>query len=262
MKILPIPCLRDNYAYLLICEDTGYTAVVDPSEAEPVLKALEAEQKKFDHIQLVAILNTHHHADHTGGNAALCERFPDLQVYGHASDSGRITAQNVFLEHGDELTIGELRGYVVHNPGHTLGAVSYAFEDALFTGDTLFGGGCGRVFEGTHTQMYESLNQIIAGFPDETRLFFGHEYTVNNLRFALVVEPDNPQVRMRSQRAVALRGTGKSTTPSTLAEERLTNPFLRCDQPTLIESIRRHEPSRLSGPAEVFRVLRAWKDRF
>ncbi len=262
MKILPVPCLRDNYAYLLICEQSGHTAVVDPSEAAPVIKAFEAEQKKFPDLQLTAILNTHHHADHTGGNAELCEQFPDLKVYGHASDKGRITAQNVMLEDGDSLSVGELTGKAIFNPGHTTGAVSYAFEDALFTGDTLFGGGCGRVFEGTTLQMYESLNHVIGSFPDQTRIFFGHEYTVNNLRFALVVEPDNPQVRMRSQRAVALRGAGKATTPSTLAEERLTNPFLRCAEPAVIESIRRHDPQRGPHPSEVFRVLRAWKDKF
>src|SRR5262249_38652863 len=148
MQIIPIHCLKDNYAYLLVDEASGQTAVVDPSEAEPVLNALAEAQKKAD-LQLVAILNTHHHLDHTGGNQDLKERFPELKIYGHASDQGRIAAQTEFLADGDRVQIGGLNGHIVHNPGHTLGAISYAFEDALFTGDTLFGAGCGRTFEGT-----------------------------------------------------------------------------------------------------------------
>ncbi|PKL74990.1 MAG: hydroxyacylglutathione hydrolase [Candidatus Melainabacteria bacterium HGW-Melainabacteria-1] len=262
MQIIPIPCLKDNYAYLLIDPPSGQAAVVDPSEAAPVLKAFEAATKKQP-LELVAILNTHHHWDHVGGNQELLELYPQLRVYGHVSDRGRIQGQTEYVDRGDRLAIGNLIGHVVHNPGHTLGAVSYAFEDALFTGDTLFGGGCGRTFEGDAAMMYHSLNRVIGSFPDQTRVFFGHEYTVANLRFALMVEPSNSDVRMRSQKVVGQRGSGQLTTPSTLGEERLTNPFFRCDEPELIESIRRHEPGLdNSNPAEVFRVLRAWKDRF
>lgn len=261
MKIIPVPCLKDNYAYLLICPQTGETAVVDPSEMAPVMKALETQSKKQP-LKLVAILNTHHHWDHVGGNEALLAEYPELRVYGHASDRGRIPGQTEFLEHGDTLQIGHLQGQSVHNPGHTSGAISYAFEDALFTGDTLFGGGCGRTFEGTAAQMYHSLNQVIGSFAPETRIFFGHEYTVNNLRFALVVEPENSDVRQRSQKVVGQRGAGRTTTPSTLAEEFLTNPFLRCEEPAVFEALRRHEPGLKPEPAEVFRVLRAWKDKF
>lgn len=267
MKILPIPCLKDNYAYLLSDEQSGETAVVDPSEAAPVLAALASinqvlAEKHQPELKLVAILNTHHHWDHVGGNEALLERFPELRVYGHASDRGRIAGQNQFLEHGDTLMIGSLQGRVVHNPGHTSGAISYSFEAALFTGDTLFGAGCGRTFEGTAEQMYHSLNKVIGGFPDETKIYFGHEYTVSNLRFAMEVEPVNSDVRMRSQRTVAQRGAGQMSTPSLLGDERKTNPFLRCSEPAVIESIRRHEPRLNPVPAEVFRVLRAWKDKF
>lgn len=263
MKIVPIHCLTDNYAYLLICRQTGHCAVVDPSEAAPVIKVLTEQQKKQD-LQLVAILNTHHHWDHVGGNEELKSQFPDIKIYAHASDKGRIAGQTEFLEHGDRLQIGNLEGSIVHNPGHTSGAISYAFGDALFTGDTLFGGGCGRVFEGTPSQMYHSLNQVIGSFADETKIYFGHEYTVNNLRFAMSVETDNPDIRQRAQRAVGQRGTGKATSPSTLGEERLTNPFLRCDHINVIESLRRHDPGLGANPepAEVFRVLRSWKDRF
>ncbi|HEY9842771.1 MAG TPA: hydroxyacylglutathione hydrolase [Candidatus Obscuribacterales bacterium] len=265
MIIKPVPCLKDNYAYLLIDEASGQAAVVDPSETEPILKALQElakERADNEPIELVAILNTHHHWDHTGGNEGLKEKFPQLRIYGHASDRGRIAGQTEFLEHGDSLSIGTLSGHIVHNPGHTLGAISYAFEDALFTGDTLFGAGCGRTFEGTAEQMYQSLNHVIGGFPDQTRIFFGHEYTVNNLRFAMEVEPLNSEVRMRSQRVMAQRGAGQLTTPSTLKEEWQSNPFLRCEQATVIEAIRRHEPGLKNTPPEVFRVLRAWKDKF
>lgn len=262
MKIEPIHCLKDNYAYLLIDEQTDLCAVVDPSEAEPVLQALTTLHKKRGRpLTLVAILNTHHHWDHTGGNQGLLEACPDLKVYGHASDRGRIAGQTVFLNDGDLLQVGRLQGRVVHNPGHTTGAVSYAFEDALFTGDTLFGAGCGRTFEAPE-QMYASLMEKIGSFADDTRIYFGHEYTAANLRFAMEVEPLNSDVRLRSQRAVAALAAGRSTTPSTLGEEKVTNPFLRCHVAEVFESVRRHEPGLRPEPADVFRVLRAWKDRY
>lgn len=263
MKIVPVHCLKDNYAYLVLDEASGHCGVVDPSEAEPVLAALaNLQSQRADRaLSLVAVLNTHHHWDHTGGNEALKESFPDLRIYAHASDRGRVNGQTDFLEHGDTLGIGALQGHIVHNPGHTTGAISYAFEDALFTGDTLFGAGCGRTFEAPE-QMYASLTEVIGAFPDSTRVFFGHEYTVSNLRFAMEVEPQNGDVRQRSQRAVHALAEGRMTTPSTLGEEWRTNPFLRCDQAAVIESIRRHEPGLKPIPPEVFRVLRAWKDKF
>lgn len=258
MKIQTIPCLRDNFAYLIICEDTQHCAMVDPSEADPLLEALRTQPE----LQPVAILNTHHHWDHTGGNAGLLQAYPELKVYGHHSDKGRIAGQNVFLESGDTLQIGELAGRVHYNPGHTLGAVSYAFEDALFTGDTLFAAGCGRTFEGSAEQMHHSLNQVIGSFDDETRLFFGHEYTLNNLRFAQAVEPNNPEIQARIERVKAQLQQGHST-PSRLKEERQSNPFLRCEQEAVQQSARQQEPDLdIHTPHEVFRVLRAWKDRF
>lgn len=251
MKILPISCLKDNYAYLLICEKSQQVGVVDPSEAEPVLAALAALD-----LPLHVVLNTHHHWDHTGGNEALKARFPALQIWGHASDRGRIAGQSHFLEDDQNVQLGQLQGRVIHNPGHTSGAVSYHFENTLFTGDTLFGAGCGRTFEGTASQMQASL-QRLAALPGDTRCYFGHEYTRSNLRFAQAVEPNNPAITERLDRLQS------PSTPSTLAEELRSNPFLRCDQPAVIAAAAAREPGlNASDPAEIFRVLRAWKDDF
>lgn len=257
LSIHPIPCLQDNYAYLLVCEQTRQTAVVDPSEAAPVLRALQAKG-----LELHAILNTHHHGDHTGGNAELLTHFPGLPVYAHASDRGRIYGQNRFLEAGDHFELGQLSLRVLHNPGHTHGAVSYAVAEALFTGDTLFGGGCGRVFEGHPAQMYHSLNQVIGALPDSTQLYFGHEYTLKNLQFALAVEPENAAIAKRLQTVQALRQTGAFSCPSHLESERQTNPFLRCESPAVQAFVKAQEPHNPLTPVEVFRVLRSSKDRF
>ncbi|MGV3523223.1 MAG: hydroxyacylglutathione hydrolase [Candidatus Sericytochromatia bacterium] len=256
-QIIPIPCLKDNYAYLLICTQTGRAGLVDPSEAEPVLAAVERYG-----VEPVAILNTHHHLDHTGGNEALKQRFPRLQVYGHASDRGRIAQQNVFLEDGDKVWVGELEGRVLHNPGHTRGAISYVFGDAVFTGDTLFGGGCGRTFEGTAAEMHHSLNVVLGGLDPATAVYFGHEYTLNNLRFAAEIEPENGALQERIAQVSELRAQGRPSTPSRLDSEKATNPFLRCEAPEVVAAVRQVEPGLAETPAEVFRVLRAWKDRF
>jgi hydroxyacylglutathione hydrolase len=257
MLIRSIPCLQDNYAYLLRCEQTGQTAVIDPSEALPVLEVLQKEG-----LSLHAILNTHHHGDHTGGNSELLRHFPGIPVYGHGSDKGRIAGQTHFLAAGDVFELGKLSIQALHNPGHTHGAVSYAVHDALFTGDTLFGAGCGRVFEGTPAQMYHSLNQVIGACPENTRLFFGHEYTRKNLEFALHVEPDNPAIADRLAAITTLLKSGNFSTPSELGLERLTNPFLRCEVPAVQAFVKRIEAENPLTPVEVFRVLRAQKDRF
>lgn len=174
MRVIPVPCLKDNYAYLVVCEQTGTTAVVDPSEAEPVQVALAKEG-----LTLSAILNTHHHGDHVGGNHELLEMYPDIPVYGHVSDVLRIPAMNMPVDAGDQFQIGELEAVVLFNPGHTHGAISYFFPQApaIFTGDTLFSAGCGRIFEGNPEQMYHSLNDVIGSCPDETQVYCGHEYT-------------------------------------------------------------------------------------
>lgn len=253
MRIVPIECLRDNYAYLVICEATKQAAVVDPSEAAPVIAAVEAEG-----ASLAAIWNTHHHWDHTGGNEALTDRHPGLTVVAHASDRGRVAGQTVFAEDGDEVRIGsEVTARVIHNPGHTTGAISYfiADEAAVFTGDTLFCGGCGRVFEGTPAMMHASLTRL-AQLPDDTRVFCGHEYTEKNLAFAAAVEPESEALQDRTRRVKSQRQQGLPTIPSTIAEERATNPFLRPEVPQVRAAVSQHDP------VQVFAALRSWKNRF
>lgn len=218
-----IPCLRDNYAYLVTCAATGRAAVVDPSQADPVAAAVEQAG-----VELVTILNTHHHWDHTGGNKALLARWPDLDVAGHASDRGRIHGQTRFLEAGDAVEVGALRATVRHLPGHTTGAVAYCFPGEVFTGDTLFYAGCGRLFEGTPEMMYRSLTaELCDTLPADTRIWCGHEYTVQNLRFAATVEPNNPDIAERLAWAEAERAAGRATVPSTVGVEQAVNPFVR-----------------------------------
>jgi hydroxyacylglutathione hydrolase len=256
MRIVPVACLADNYAYLVVCERTGRAAVVDPSEAEPVLAAVAREG-----VELAAVWCTHHHYDHTDGNLGLKMARPGLPVYAHDSDRGRVPGQTAGLAEGDCVEVDDVVARIVHNPGHTTGAVSYVVgERAVFTGDTLFGAGCGRIFEGTPPMMHASLHKL-AELPDLIEVYCGHEYTVNNLRFAAQVEPQSAQVAARAERVAALRAAGRPSVPSTMAEERATNPFLRSAVPAVAESARRHEPGA-ADEIEVFAALRRWKDKF
>src|SRR5215468_8590527 len=244
MKIVQIPLLRDNYGYLIICQKTNTAGIVDPSEAEPVLRRVELEQ-----VTLTAILNTHHQRDHTGGNEGLLAK-QSLEVYGHKSDQGRIPGLTRGVDEGDEVVIGEVRAKVLFIPGHTTGHVAYLFGNALFCGDTLFTAGCGRLFEGTPEQMHASLKKLMS-LPDETKVYCGHEYTESNLRFAMSVEPKNHKLVTRFERVQALRSRGTPTVPSTMEEEKQTNPFLRWDSKELQASVKSVNPNAALDPVSV-----------
>jgi hydroxyacylglutathione hydrolase len=253
VRIVIVPCLKDNYAYLVICPRTGRAAVVDPGEAEPIEAAVAAEG-----VTLAAVWATHHHADHVGGVTALAAAHPGLEVIGHASDAARIAGLTRGVVAGDSVSVGDVGARVIENPGHTTGAISYLAADAVFTGDTLFGGGCGRLFEGTAADMYASLTKL-CGLPATTRVFFGHEYTASNLRFAAAVEPGSAAI---AHRAAGI-SPGARTTPSTVELERATNPFARADRPGVIAAAQARDATVDStDPAAVLAVIRRWKDEF
>lgn len=254
MRVEIVPCLRDNYAYLVSSDDSVECAVIDPSEAQPIERALQQHG-----LTLAAILNTHHHHDHVGGNSELRLNRRGLSVFGHTSDRGRIPEQSQFLEHGQSFEVVGLKFSVMHIPGHTTGAIAYVAEGVVFTGDTLFAAGCGRLFEGTPRDMFESLNQKLAQLPDQTLVYCGHEYTVNNLSFAASLEPSNQAIAQKLENVLARTGRGEPSVPSTLGEERATNPFMRTESSELRASL------GLSDAADAVSVLaatRAAKDKF
>jgi hydroxyacylglutathione hydrolase len=255
MKIVQIPLLRDNYGYLIICQETQTAAIVDPSEAEPVWHRFEQEK-----VTLKAILNTHHHRDHTGGNEGLLAK-ASLEVYGHKSDEGRIPGLTRGVDERDEIVIGQVRGTVLFIPGHTTGHVAYLFGNNLFCGDTLFTAGCGRLFEGTPEQMHGSLKKLM-GLPDDTKVYCGHEYTESNLRFAMKLEPKNHKLVSRFERVQGLRARGLSTVPSTMEEEKQTNPFLRWDSKEIQANLKANSPGFRMDPVSVFAAVRKLKDSF
>lgn len=256
MRIERLPALRDNYIFVLWDEAQGQAAVVDPAEPAPVLDFLRAQG-----LQLTAILNTHHHGDHVGGNQDLLREFPDAKVYGGAQDRGRIPGQNVFLAGGEHIRFAGRTATIYFVPGHTRAHIAYYFwptaqaPGELFIGDTLFSAGCGRLFEGTPAQMLDSLRQIRA-LPTDTRIWCAHEYTENNVRFALHIEPDNVALKHYAQRVWELRRQGQATIPSTLGLEREINPFLRWDQPGIQQRLGTH------SPVTTFAELRRRKDHF
>ncbi len=257
MKIVALPCSYDNYAYLIICEETGDAAIVDPAEFYPIFREIEKTGAR-----LQAIYCTHHHADHIGGLEELLRELPDLRVYGHESDKRRIQGMNSSLSDGSEIRIGNITGQVMHTPGHTSGSICFLVEDALFTGDTLFSSGCGRLFEGSPKQMYDALNYRMKTLPPQTKVYFGHEYTLHNLRFARLVEPGNDSVGKRLEQVTADRNKGLLSTPSTIQIERETNPFLRCEEEGIVRSVAEKIGGETLDPVSVFTALRRLKDSF
>ncbi|ESA38359.1 hydroxyacylglutathione hydrolase [Leptolyngbya sp. Heron Island J] len=255
MQIHRLNAWSDNYIFLL--QDGPRAAVVDPTEAPTVLKKLEELG-----AELTAIFNTHHHGDHVGGNRALLAKFPSTMVYASAADRDRIPGQTIFLNEGDNVTFGDRTGQVFFVPGHTRGHIAYYFPPVaadepgeLFCGDTLFAGGCGRLFEGTPAQMVASLSKL-RQLPDNTRVWCAHEYTLNNLKFAVTVDSQNPDLQDRYRQVQAARQHQRATVPSLLGIEKKTNPFLRWDQPAL-QTI-----AKIKEPARVFGRIRGMKDRF
>jgi hydroxyacylglutathione hydrolase len=257
MQVIRLEALSDNYIFLLYEPEQNIAAVVDPAEAEPVLKKLK-ELK----AELVAIFNTHHHQDHVGGNKQLMQHFPQVTVYGGAEDQGRIPGQQVFLQQGDRVEFADRIGEVIFVPGHTRAHIAYYFPPVqpgetgdLFCGDTLFAGGCGRLFEGTPQQMVDSLSKL-RSLPDNTNVWCAHEYTLKNLQFALTVDSDNPDLQNRYNQVKVSRSRQEATVPSLLGVEKLTNPFLRWDKPALQSATNSHEP------VQTFARIRGMKDRF
>lgn len=257
MRIERLPVLSDNYVFVLLDEGSRRAAVVDPAVAEPVLDCLDSRG-----MGLAAIFNTHHHSDHVGGNRKLLARFPSARVYGGAEDRGRIPGQTDFLVAGDRVEFAGRTAEVYFVPGHTRGHIAYYFPlpegegiGELFAGDTLFAGGCGRLFEGTPAQMVASLSQLRL-LPDSTRLWCAHEYTLRNLQFAAEIDRHNAELRSRLASVAAARRQGQPTVPSLLGLEKHTNPFLRWDVPDLQRAVGSQEPER------AFARLRGLKDRF
>lgn len=249
-EILLIPAFKDNYIWLLVRD--GRAAVVDPGDAAPVMARLEALQ-----LRLETILITHHHADHQGGVAELVARWHP-RVFGPAEES--ITGCTDPLSGGEMIDILGEHVAVLAVGGHTRGHIAYYVPGALFCGDTLFGAGCGRLFEGTPAQMSASLDRL-AALPDDTLIYCAHEYTEANLRFALAVEPHNAALRERVERVATLRAAGRSSVPSTLGEEKTTNPFLRCNEPAVIEAAQAHAAVDTSKVA-IFAAIRSWRNSF
>ena len=246
-----VPCLKDNYAYLVHDPDAGLTAIVDPSEPDPVRKALAGRGWKLTHI-----LNTHHHFDHTGGNIPLKE-MSGATIVGPAKDRDRIPGIDVGVDESTGWTFGARTMRVLEIPAHTRAHIAFVVDGAAFTGDTLFAMGCGRLFEGTPAMMWASLSKLKT-LPDTTRIFCGHEYTLNNGRFALTLEPQNADLVSRMRDVEAARARNAPTIPSTLGLEKKTNPFLRPD----CAEIRRTLAMADADDVAVFAEMRKRKDSF
>lgn len=253
--ITPIASLKDNYIWAIINEKTRHVAIVDPGDALPVLDFLAKNQ-----LKLAAILVTHHHWDHTNGIAGLLAE-NEVPVIGAAISHLTFLTDRVHDNENIHIDNIAQSFTALTIPGHTLDHVAFYAPGILFCGDTLFAAGCGRAFEGTPSQLFQSL-QRMAALPENTNVFCAHEYTENNLRFAQTVEPANAAIKTRYAEVVTLRAKNLPTLPSMLKIEKVTNPFLRCEIPEVITAAEKYAGESLSNPAAVFAVLREWKNQF
>lgn len=253
ISVITVPYGRDNYGYLVHRPDGGSAIAIDAGAGPSLLRAARSAG-----VELVGVLSTHHHADHVGGNLELCRQLPALRVFGAAAGGTLIPGLTDPVRPGGRVELAGLSFVVIATPGHTGSSVSFAGHGWVFTGDTLFGAGCGRVFEGTAAELCASLRRLADGLPGSTRIGFGHEYTAQNLRFAARVEPGNAAVAVRAERVAARLAAGDTSVPSTLEEELATNPFLRLES----AEIRAHLGCDATAPAAVvFAALRGLKDR-
>ena len=252
-EIIALRAFADNYVWTL--RDARRAAVVDPGDARPVIDYLEREK-----LELVAILNTHHHADHVGGNAGLLARWK-VPVFG--PDDERIREVTHRLKEGDRFTLPHfgIEFGVMDIPAHTRSHIAFHGGGMVFSGDTLFAVGCGRLFEGTPKQMHDSLSRLMQ-LPGETLVYCGHEYTVANIRFARAVEPDNAALRDLEIHAKKQRDQDLPTLPSTVGQEKATNPFVRVREPAVIAAANRYAGKTLNDPVSVLAAIREWKNSF
>jgi len=255
LQIHAVQAFSDNYIWLIQSAQNHDVLIVDPGDAGPVIKFVEKND-----LQPAAILVTHHHSDHVGGIRRLDDLY-DLPVFGPQREHIK-TVDTPLYAQADQLLHPSFPHFrIIDTPGHTPGHISYLIEDNLFCGDTIFAGGCGRLLGGTAEQLFESLGKI-KQLNDDTKLYCAHEYTLSNLQFALAVDPDNSALVERFTKTEALREQQIATVPSLLSEEKMTNPFLRCDTAEIKQAAEAYAGQPLDTPLAVFKVLRAWKDEF
>lgn len=257
IKTIPIPAFHDNYIWAIHNAHDTSLVVVDPGDAKPVVKYLKDNQ-----LSLAGILITHHHHDHTGGVQALCQQFQNVNVYGPLQACQQIN-QSVAQDDQFNIDSHQLSFKVIAIPGHTLDHIAYYNKQhqLLFCGDTLFSAGCGRVFEGTMAQMLQSL-ETLAALPGDTKIYCGHEYTLNNLQFAQTLEPDNTAISQHIATVSVLRQQGQCSLPSTIQAEKSFNPFLRCALPDFQSAVKMTHHAPLKQTIDFFTLARQLKDRF